>query len=175
MPSHQYGPPLPVVVPERDSHVARCFAEHVESLGLSAVGKRELIGAARHVAIWLAVNGLGLDRFDIRLLDHFMRHECRCPGRNLAGTRLGTRYRRLAARFLRYQLETGWAEMPSEIEAGGHLAAQFLESLEERRYARSTIQKTEKLYRHFIVWLHLSGTPLATADERVRRRFLTHD
>ncbi len=53
--------------------------------------------------------------------------------------------------------------------------AQFLESLEERGYARSTIQGAGNLCRHFIVWLHLSDIPLAASDERVRSRFLAHD
>ena len=72
MSSHQHGAPLPDVVPERDSRVLRCYAEHLASIGHSGAGKRELIGAARHAAAWLAASGLGPDRFDIRLVDHFM-------------------------------------------------------------------------------------------------------
>ena len=175
MPSHQDGPPLPDVVPERDCGVVRCYAEHLESLGLPAAGQRELIGAARHVAVWLAANGLGLGKFDIRLVDHFMRHECRCPGRNLTVRKPGRRRRRFAVRFLRYLLETGRAEVPAEIEAGGHLAAQSSESLEEQGYACSVIRQSGALCRHFVVWLYLSDIPLAVADERVQRRFLAHD
>lgn len=175
MPLQQFGPALPDAVPERDSRIVRRYAEHVEGLGLSSVRKRELMGAARHVAVWLAREGSGLDMFDIRLLDRFMRHECRCPGRNLAGRRLGTRYRRLATSFLRHLFETGHAKAPPEIEAGGHLAAQFLEFLGERGYSRSTIHWTGNLCRHFVVWLYLSDIPLAAADERIRRRFLAHD
>ena len=175
MPSHQDGLPLPDVVPERDFGVVRCYAEHLESLGLPAAGQRELIGAARHVAVWLAASGLGLDRLDIRLLDHFMRHECRCPGRNLTVRKPGRRRRCFAVRFLRYLLETGRAEVPAEIEAGGHLAAQFSESLEEQGYACSVTRQIGALCRHFVVWLYLSDIPLAAADERVQRRFLAHD
>ena len=65
--------------------------------------------------------------------------------------------------------------MPPEIEAGGRLVAQYLDSLEERGYARSTVQEIGNLCRHFIVWLHLPDIPLAAADERIQRRFLAHD
>ena len=62
-----------------------------------------------------------------------------------------------------------------EIKAGGHLAMQFLDFLEERGYARSAIIQSGNLCRHFIVWLYLSDIPLAETDERIRRRFLAHD
>ena len=42
--------------PERDSRVVRSHAEHLESLRLASVRKRELIGAARHVAVWLTAD-----------------------------------------------------------------------------------------------------------------------
>ena len=175
MPSKRFGPPLPDVVQERDSRVVRCCAEHLEGLGLSAGKIGEMTSAARHVAVWLAANGLGLDAFDIRLVGRFMRHECHCPGRPRTGTRPGRNCRRFAVRFLRHLLEIGRAGMPPEIEVGEHLAAQFRGFLEERGYASSTLQGTATLCRHFIVWLHLSDIPLAEADERIRHRFLAHD
>ena len=175
MPSQQFGPALPDAVPERDSRIVRSYAEHLESLGLSDRMIGLMTGTARHVAVWLATGGLGLDTFDIRLVDRFMRHECRCPGRRRTGRKPGRQRRQLALRFLRHLLETGHAKAPPEIEAGGRLAAQFLESMEERGYARSTIHWTGKLCRHFVVWLTLSDIPLAAADERVLRRFLAHD
>ncbi|MCY3748235.1 MAG: tyrosine-type recombinase/integrase [Chloroflexi bacterium] len=175
MPSKQFGPPLPDVVPERHSRVVRCYAEHLEGLGLSDRKTGVLTSTARHIAVWLSLNGAGLDAFDIRLLDHFMRHECHCPDWPRSGRKPGQNCRRFALRFLRYLLETGRADVPPEIEAGGHLAMQFREFLEERGYARSLIQQSGALCRHFIVWLYLSDIPLAEADERVQRRFLAHD
>ncbi len=115
--SKQFNPPLPDVVPERDSRVVRCYAEHLEGLGLSDRMTGELTSTARHIAVWLALNGPGLDTFDIRLLDRFMRHECHCPGRRRTGRRPGRQCRQFAVRFLRYLLETGRAEVPAEIEA----------------------------------------------------------
>ncbi len=175
MPSKKFSPPLSDVVPERDSRVVRCYAERVKGLGLSDRMTRSLAGTAAHIAVWLSLNGQGLGTFDIRLLDRFMRHACRCPGWKLEGRRLGPQNRWSAVRFLRHLLETGHAEAPPEVEAGGLLVAQFLDTLKERGYARSTIQWTGNLCRHFIVWLHLSGIRLAAADEPVRRRFLAHD
>ena len=175
MPSKQFSPSLPEVVSERDSRVVRCYAEHLEGLGISDRKTGLLTSTARHVAVWLSINGLGLDTFDIRLLDRFMLHECRCPSQPRPGTRPGRHCRRFALRFLRYLLETGWAEVPPKIETGGHLAAQFRDFLEERGYTRSMIRRSGTLCRHFIVWLYLSDIPLAEADERIRRRFLAHD
>lgn len=175
MPSKQFGPPLPDVVPERDSRVVRHYAEHLEGLCLSTGMTGDLISTASHIVVWLTLNGAGLDTFDIRLLDHFMCHECRCPGRHRNGRKPGPQRRWYANRFLRYLLETKRAEVPPEIETGGHLAAQFRDSLEERGYASSMIRRSGNLCRHFIVWLYLSDIPLAATDERIRRRFLAHD
>ena len=175
MPSKQFGPRLPDVVPERDSRVVRCYAEHLEGLGLSGRKTSLLISTAGHIAVWLALNGAGLDKLDVHLLDRFMRHECHCPGRHRNGRKPGQHCRRFALRFLRYLFETGWAEVPPEIEAGGHLAMQFRDSLEEWEYASSVIQRSGTLCRHFIVWLYLSDIPLAAVDDRVQRRFLAHD
>ena len=175
MPSKRFDAALPDVIPDRDSRVVRRYAEHLESLCLSDWMIHLLTSTAKHVAVWLATSGLGLDTFDIRLVDRFMRHECRCPIRRRTGRKPGPQRRRLAVRFLRYLIETGQAGMPPEIEAGGRLVAQFLDSLEERGYAGSTVQNIGNLCRHFIVWLHLSDIPLAAADERIQRRFLAHD
>ncbi len=175
MPSKQFGPPLSDGVPERDSRVVRCYAEHLESLGLSAGRIGAMISTAGHIAVWLVLNGLDLDKLDIRLVGRFMRHECHCPGRYRTGRKPGRQRRQFALRFLRYLLETGRAEVPPEIEAGGHLVAQFRDSLEERGYARSLIIQSGALCRHFIVWLYLSDIPLAATDERIRNRFLAHD
>ena len=87
MPSKRFGPPLPAMVPERDSHVVRCYAEHLEDLGLSERETSVLTSTARHIAVWLARDGLSLDKFDIRLLDRFMRHVCCCPGQRWTGRR----------------------------------------------------------------------------------------
>ena len=175
MPSKQFGRPLPDVVPERDSRVVRCYAEHLAGLGLCDRKTGFLTSTARHIAVWLSLNEAGLDTFDVRLLDRFMRHECRCPGQRRTGRRPGQQRRQFAIRFLRYLLETGRAEVPPEIEAGGHLAMQFRDSLEEQGYSRSMIRRSGTLCRHFIVWLYLLDIPLAEADDRIRNRFLAHD
>lgn len=178
MPSKRFSPPLADVVPERDSRAVRRYAEHLERHCPSDSLTCLLISTARHITVWLALNGAGLDTLDIRLLDRFLGHECRecrCPIRRRTGRKPGRQRRQLAIRFLRHLLETGRAKVPPEIEAGGRLASQFSESMEEQGYARSTIIQSEALCRHFIVWLHLSDIPLTAADERVRRRFLAHD
>ena len=169
------SPSLTDVVPERDARAVRGYANRLESLGLSDGKTGAMIGTARHVAVWLAASGLGLETFDIPLVDRFMRHVCHCPGRHPIGKRPGQGQRYFAIRFLRHLLETGHAKAPPEIEAGGHLAVQFREFLEMQGYTRSVIIPSGNLCRHFFVWLHLSDIPLAAADELVRHRFLAHD
>ena len=169
------SPSLTGVVRERDARAVRGYASRVESLGLSDGKTGTMINTARHVAVWLATSGLSLETFDIRLVDRFMRHVCHCPGRHGIGKRPGHDQRYFAIRFLRHLLETGHVKTPPEIEAGGHLALQFRKSLEMQGYARSGLIESGSLCRHFFVWLHLSGIPLAAADEHVRRRFLAHD
>ena len=142
MPSKKIVPPRPDVVPERDSLIVRHYAEHLEGVGLSDGTTRMLTGTARHAAVWLAGEWSGLDTFDIRLLDRFMRHECLCPGRHRTGRRPGRQRRQFAVRFLRHLLETGHAKAPPEIAAGRLLALQFRNSLEDRGYARLSRQGT---------------------------------
>ena len=89
MPSKQFGRSLPDVVPERDSRVVRYYAEHVEGLGLTDRMTGLLTSTARHIAVWLSINGAGLDKVDIRLVDRFMRHERHCPGWPRSGRRSG--------------------------------------------------------------------------------------
>ena len=119
------SPSLTDVVPERDARAVRGYASRLESLGHSDRTIGSMISTARHVAVWLAASGLGLETFDIRLVDRFMRHVCHCPGRHRIGKRPGQDQRYFAIRFLRHLLETGHAKAPPEIEAGGHLAVQW--------------------------------------------------
>ena len=175
MTTKRVSPSLTDVVLERDARAVRGYANRLESLGHSDRNIDRLTSTARHVAVWLAASGLGLETFDIRLVDRFMRHVCHCPGRHRIGKRPGQDQRYFAIRFLRHLLETGHAKAPLEIEAGGHLAVQFREFLEMQGYVRSVFIPSGNLCRHFFVWLYLSDIPLAAADERIRRRFLAHD
>ena len=122
-----------------------------------------MTSTARHIAVWLSINEAGLDTFEIRLVDRFMRHERHCPGWPRSGRRPGQQRRQFAIRFLRYLLETGQTEVP-------------------RRSRRADISRCSSgipwsgtLCRHFIVWLYLLDIPLAEADDRIRNRFLAHD
>ena len=76
------------MVPERDSGAVRCYAEHLAGLGLCDRKTGFLTSTARHIAVWLSIDEAGLDTFDVRLLDRFMRHECRCPGQRRTGRHL---------------------------------------------------------------------------------------
>ena len=175
MSSKKFSQSLSDVVPEQDSLIVRHYAEHLKDLGLSDGKIGILTGTARHIAVWLTADGQGLDGLDVRFLDRFMDHACHCPNQRLVGRRPGRWCRPHAVRFLRYLLETGRAEVPPQIESGRHLAMQFRGFLEEQGYARSVIELNENLCRHVIVWLYLSGIPLAATDARILGRFLGHD
>lgn len=75
MSSNKLLPPLPDVVPERESLIVRHYAEHLEGLGLADRTTGSMSGTARHVTAWLVASGLDLGTFDIRLVDRFMRPE----------------------------------------------------------------------------------------------------
>ncbi len=75
MSSNKLLPPLPDVVPERESLIVRHCAEHLEGLGLSDRATSSMSGTASHFTAWLVASGLDLGTFDIRLVDRFMRPE----------------------------------------------------------------------------------------------------
>ena len=105
MTTKRLSPSLTDVVPERDARAVRGYANRLESLGHSDRNIGTLTSTARHVAVWLAASGLGLETFDIRLVDRFMRHVCHCPGRHRIGKRPGPDQRYFAIGFLRHLLE----------------------------------------------------------------------
>lgn len=57
MSSIKFLPPLPDVVPERDSLIVRHYAERLEGLGLSDRTTGPMTGTARHIAVWPAAGG----------------------------------------------------------------------------------------------------------------------
>ena len=118
MPSKQIALPLPDVVPERDSLIVRPYAEHLKGVGLSDGTTRMLISSARHIAVWPAREGSGLDTFDIRLLDRFMRHECLCLGRHRTGRKPGRQRRKFVVRFRRRPSQAGCCGATESLESG---------------------------------------------------------
>ena len=75
MPSKEFGPPLPDVVLDGDSGFVRCYVEHLEGLADWQVGF--LTSTAGHIAVWLALSWVGLDKIDICLVDRKILHDCR--------------------------------------------------------------------------------------------------
>ena len=166
MPSKRHNPPLADGVPERDSCVVRCYAEHLEGLGVSVWMTEPLVRPASHVTVWLALNGQGLDTFDIRLLDRFMRHECRCPFRSAGRLRSGS---------------SGICSIPGRrrcLRRSGSASNSRRDSgiswksgdMQARRSAGSIPFAVTSL-----VWLDLSNIPLVATNEGTRNRFFAHD
>lgn len=73
------------------------------------------------------MSGTRIETLDIRVLHHFLNHDCACPGpqgyrRNL---KRGAWH---LHRFLGFLMDTGHVRMPAEIEAGGRVVEVFLQS-----------------------------------------------
>ena len=41
---------------------------------------RSLIRTILHLIAWLSANGTGIETLDVRVLHHFLNHDCACPG-----------------------------------------------------------------------------------------------
>ena len=84
MPSKRIDALLPDVVSERDSLIVRHYAEHLEGLGFSDGKTGTMTDTARHVAVWLAAGGRGLDRLNIRLLGNHQKLRGQATIRSIA-------------------------------------------------------------------------------------------
>ena len=56
------------------------FVEHLKQEDLTAGRIRCLRASARHFLVWLDQEGIEVGVIDDAVLQHFRRHDCRCPG-----------------------------------------------------------------------------------------------
>ena len=149
------------------------YRDHLERQGLGPSGVGKLEGVARHLAVWMQMNGIETGALDIRRIAEFASHDCACPGRLHCHASSRTRPR--AGRFLAYLIDAGRAEMPASIVEGGRLADAFIGSLSDQGYSDSAMRDYRQVCRHLVVWLYLEEIELARIDEDAIRRFLGHD
>lgn len=159
---------------EADRDIVQHYKTHVQAQGYSPGMAGKCIRTILHLVTWLSLSGTRIETLDIRVLHHFLNHDCACPGpqgyrRNL---KRGAWH---LHRFLGFLMDTGRVRMPTEIEAGGRVVEAFLQSRAAQGYVPDSIAAYRKRCRHFIVWLYLHDIALGGVDDDVVSRFLNHD
>ena len=159
---------------EANSGIVETYKTQLQALGYSPSLTGKCIRTVLHLITWLSANGTGIETLDVRVLHHFLNHDCACPGPR--GYRKNPeRGRWHLYRFLGFLMETGRVRMPAEIESGARVVESFLQTLVAQGYVPESIAAYRKRCRHFIVWLYLHEVTLAEVDDGVFSRFLSHD
>ena len=166
------APPEAGGEPDRD--IVQRYKARLQALGYCRSLTAKCLRTILHLITWLSLNGAGIETLDIRVLHHFLNHDCACPGPHGYRKNLKRGGWHLH-RFLGFLMETGRARMPAEIEAGGRVVEAFLQSLVGQGYVPDSIAAYRKRCRHLIVWLYLHDIALVGIDNEVVSRFLSHD
>ena len=159
---------------EADRDIVQHYKTHVQAQGYSPGMAGKCIRTILHLVTWLSLSGTRIETLDIRILHHFLNHDCACPGPQGYRKNLKRGAWHLH-RFLGFLMDTGRVRMPAEIEAGGRVVEAFLQSRAAQGYVPDSIAAYRKRCRHFIVWLYLHDIALAGVDDDVVSRFLNHD
>ncbi len=157
-----------------DPDIVQTYKARLQALEYSPGLTGKCIRTILHLIAWLSANGTGIETLDVRVLHHFLNHDCACPGPRGYRKNL-ERARWHLHRFLDFLMETGRVRMPAEIESGGRVVESFLQTLVAQGYVPESIVAYRKRCRHFIVWLYLHDVALAEIDDDVLSRFLSHD
>ena len=161
------------VIQARLDRVLPAYETHLTNQGCSAGFLSKLTGTARHLITWLTVSESDVAALDIRGVDGFLSHDCRCPAAFRSQRDEPSAWH--AHRVLEYLLETGQAAMPSCIDTGGGLVEAFAGTLTAQGYREATVRCFRSSCRHLIVWLYRSDLTLAEFDSGVLQQFLDHD
>ena len=159
---------------EPDPGIVQTYKARLQALGYSSGLTGKCIRTSLHLIAWLSANGTGIETLDVRVLHHFLNHDCACPGPR-GYHKNPERGRWHLHRFLGFLMETGHVRMPAEIENGARVVESFLQTLMAQGYVPESIAAYRKRCRHFIVWLYLHDVALAEVDDDVFSRFLLHD
>ena len=163
----------PGVVQARVDEVLPDYEAYLRNQGYGPSLFSNLTRTARHMVAWLTVTESDVAALDIRSVDGFLSHDCRCPPQCRCQMNDDTRW--LAQRVLGYLIETGQAAVPPVIVTGGELVEAFLGTLAAQGYKESSIVRYRSSCRHLIVWLCRSDLALAEFDGGVLQKFLDHD
>lgn len=151
---------------EADSGIVETYKARLQALGYSSGLTGKCIRTVLHLITWLSANGTGIEALDVRVLHHFLNHDCACPGPH--GYRKNPeRGRWHLYRFLDFLMEMGRVQMPAEIDSGARVVESFLQTLMAQGYVPESIAAYRKRCRHFIVWLYLHEVTLPEVDDDV--------
>ena len=118
---------------EPDPGIVQTYKARLQALGYSSGLTGKCIRTILHLIAWLSANGTGIETLDVRVLHHFLNHDCACPGPR--GYRKNPeRGRWHLHRFLGFLMETGRVRMPAEIESGACVVESFLQTLMAQGY-----------------------------------------
>ena len=127
MSSHRINIASPEASGEPDPGNVQTYKARLQALGYSSGLTGKCIRTILHLIAWLSANGTGIETLDVRVLHHFLNHDCACPGPR--GYRKNPeRGRWHLHRFLGFLMETGRVRMPAEIESGGRVVESFLQT-----------------------------------------------
>ena len=174
MSSHRTNRASPEASGEPAPGIVQNYTERLQALGYSPGLTGKCIRTILHLIAWLSANGTGIEALDVRVLHHFLNHDCACPGPRGYRKNL-ERARWHLHRFLGFLMETGRVRMPAQVESGARVVEAFLQTLMAQGYVHESIAAYRKRCRHFIVWLYLHDVALAEVDDDVFSRFLLHD
>lgn len=166
--------PSPDASGDPDPGIVQTYKVRLQALGYSPSLTGKCIRTILHLIAWLSANGTGIETLDVRLLHHFLNHDCACPGPH--GDRNNPeRGRWHLHRFLGFLMETARVRMPAAIESGARVVESFLQTLVAQGYVPESVAAYRKRCRHFLVWLYLHDVALAEVDDEVLSRFLAHE
>ena len=159
----------------------REFKEQLNQTGFSGRFNVTCIGAARHLLVWLELDGTEVKAVDNATIRRFRDHKCSCPPRE-GRTGLYTlnapppRHTMKGVHwFIRFLEESGRTVHPGELERGQHLLHDFLEWALAQGHTSNTIRAYSAFSRHLLIWLHRSRIPMRALTLDVLENFFEHD
>lgn len=151
------------------------FRRSLHERGIQVSVSNRSTRTAQHLLHRMEVSGLGIEDVDHRHANRFLNHNCTCPE--------PYRYKQWEYQdrghslslFLRFLVDAGHLQFPSEIETGVALVERFGGSLAAQGYVPPLIDLYTGRCRHLIIWLYLSHIPITAVDMAVAEDFLRHD
>ena len=156
------------------------FEEHLTRIGrpqYAKIGTR----AARHLLVWLELDGIEIEHVDDTVIRRFRDHRCVCPPR-MGPTGL---YKLNAAppratmhgvqRFVQFLEESGRVQHPDELNRGRELLEAFLDRASSQGHSPNMLSRYRSLAQHLLLWLHRSRISTTELTAKVLGRFFQHD
>ena len=159
----------------------REFEEHLSRTECSGHFVGRCLAAARHLLVWLELDGTEVRAVDNATIRRFRDHKCTCPPREgrtglyklnappPPPTMMGVH------RFVAFLEESGHTAHPQEVKKGQQLLEEFLEQASAQGHTSNMVRVYGSISRHLLVWLHRSRMPLKALTVGVLNQFFEHD